>query len=151
MNNEYKIYASFKYTVMIGVILFSITLFIGTTMLFFSNSSAIHTITGSMNIIFALFIAYITFQKINNRKPEIVFNELGIWLKGMEKLYPWALIDRIELNEFNSESEVLYKNYLQIKFNNEDKTLSVPFDDLDVSFEYIKDILKKFEKSFLID
>ena len=151
MKNEFEIYATIKYTLMIGVILFAITSFIGITMLFLANDSILHTITGSANLVFAVFIAFITFKKLNNRKPEIVFNEIGIWLKGMEKLYPWALIERIDFKEYSNENEILYKNYLLIQFNNEDRTLTIPFDELDSSFEQIKSILNVFQKNDLIN
>jgi hypothetical protein len=150
MINEFKVYTNIKYIVIIGLIMFSITSFIGTTMIFFNNESTIHLFTGIINIIFSLFIAYITFQKINNRKPEIVLNELGIWLKGMEKLYPWALIEKIELRQFNNDNEILYKNFLCITLNNEDTTLTIPFDEFDSSYEDIKEVLKHFKRDNLI-
>lgn len=142
---EYKIYGSSKTQLIIGLLLFAICIFIGLTMLFFNNHSIIHLFTGSMNLIFAIFIGIYTYKKIKNKTPELILNELGVFIKGTDKLYPWAIIGRIEFKSFEQESEIMYKNYLQIQLFDEQKELSIPYDDLEMTKEQIILILQKFK------
>lgn len=142
---EFKIYGSSKHQLIIGVLLFSICLFIGMTMLFFNNDSVIHIFTGSINILFAFFIGYYTYKKIKFKSPELTLNELGVYINSIDKLYPWAIIGRVEFKSFEAESEIMYKNYLQIQLHDEQKEISIPYDDLEIGKEEIINILKKFK------
>jgi len=143
--NEYKLYANFKHQFLIGLILFSVCLFIGSTMILYNLKSSFHIGVGVINLIFASFIGYYTFKKLSKREPELLINELGVWIRGMDKLYPWAIIGRIEFKQYESEKEIFYKNYLQIQLFDEHNQLSIPYDDLDLSKESIIEILKNFK------
>lgn len=150
MNNEFRVFVTVKYTLLIGLILFVVSAFIGITMLFLSNNSTLYIITGIANLLFSIYIAYTTIFKVYKRNPEIIFNENGIWLKGMNKLYNWTIIQRIDVKEVESENELLNKTYLTIEFNNGDITLSVPLSDLEINFDGIKKILNLLKKEYLI-
>ncbi len=150
MNNEFRVFVTVKYTLLIGLILFVVSAFIGITMLFLSNNSTLYIITGIANLLFSIYIAYTTIFKVYKRNPEIIFNESGIWLKGMDKLYNWTIIQRIDVKEVESENELLNKTYLTIEFNNGDITLSVPLSDLEINFDGIKKILNLLKKEYLI-
>lgn len=150
MNNEFKVYTTLKYTLLIGLILFVVSAFIGITMIFSTNDSIIYIITGIANLLFASYIAYNTIQKVYRRKPEIIFNDLGIWLQGMNKHYNWAIIEHFDFKEVKNENEFLNKTYLIIVFNNGDITLSVPLDDLEINFDGVKKLLNFFQKDNLI-
>ncbi len=143
--NEYKLYAKFKHQLFISLILFSICLFLGSTMILFNLDSTFHIGVGIVNLIFASYIGYYTYQKMANREPELLINELGVWIRGMNKLYPWAIIGRIEFKDFDRENELLYKTFLQIQLIDEQIQLSIPYEDLDISKENLVEILKKYK------
>src|SRR5690606_17656987 len=107
--------------------------------------SSIHIVAGILNLLFAIFIATYTYKKLKNRIPELIFNELGVFITVIDKLYRWAIIGKIEFKQFGEESDIMYKNYLQIQLFDEQKQLSLPFDDLEIGKEEIKSILQKFK------
>jgi hypothetical protein len=114
-------------------------------MILFNLDSTFHIGVGIVNLIFASYIGYYTYQRMANKEPELLINELGVWIRGMNKLYPWAIIGRIEFKDFDRENELLYKTFLQIQLIDEQIQLSIPYEDLDISKENLVEILKKYK------